>query len=206
MQNFSKAIEVYPAAEFLADRGDFYYDIGVNKNHQEPEAFEKALHDYDSAIRLDEKNKDYYRKRALIKGKLEHWHGVISDSDVILNKIGKRARRGKPESLFLKRGIAKKNLGDFEGALNDFKIYYEKSILRRQSNLETRFKYNYYAEVYEGMGNFSDAIENYLEFLKWSNRYHKDDQLNREVFKDIARNYSKLGDQQKADEYNKKAL
>ncbi|MEI6079709.1 MAG: hypothetical protein WCQ53_03620 [bacterium] len=72
------------------------------------------LKDYDATIRLNPKNGDAYRKRAIAKTELKDFKGAIKDCDKAI------ALNPKDTLAYFVRGWAKAELGNSKGAVKDY--------------------------------------------------------------------------------------
>ena len=169
IEDYSQAIKLNPEdAEAYKNRGKARAELGD---------YVEAIEDYSQALKLNSKNVFTYHDRANIKQKLGDYTGAIEDYNQVITKLkygsftytyqtehGLTTTTITPDDSYVyyvynNRGWAKREQGDYTGAMEDF---------TRAIELKPDDTYGYKnrAAVKRELGNYDSAIEDYIQAIK----------------------------------------
>lgn len=147
---YDRTIDVFPLGyKAFNDRGSIYLDQGE---------FDKALSDFNDAIRLNSNSDIAYYNRGILYFKQGNLKEALFDyNDAIqINQDNSFA--------YNNRGLVYKLLDDFEKAFSDF----NKSIQLNSSNAEAYYNRG---NIYCDLDDFGKAISDYTEAIKLNTSY-----------------------------------
>lgn len=133
-------------------RGEAYMQSGDLRN---------ALDDFNNAIANDGTNALAYYDRALLAMRMEDYESALND---INNALALSANGNSPlqeRDLYAKRGQLNLWLKNWEGAIADYT-----NSLARPDGIVSPNVYAERAEAYTAMGNYAEAINDYLSALR----------------------------------------
>jgi tetratricopeptide (TPR) repeat protein len=144
LQDFNTVIERTPRrADALCQRADTYRMQGN---------WAKAIADYEDSLRLDPKSDKALNGRAIS-------YACLGDRSAALRDFDSAIRLNPDSSYFLNRGIVKRDVKDFAGALQDFDVVIERDP-RHVDALYQR------AETFRMQGNWTKAKADYEAVLR----------------------------------------
>ncbi len=177
LRDFDEAIRLNPDSSYLVNRGilkrntgdwagavrDFDTVIELNPGHAEALCqradacrmqgnWTKAIADYNDSLRLDPKSDKALNGRAIAYARLGNQSAALRDFD--------RAIQLSPDSsYFVNRGIVKRDMKDFAGALQDFDVVIE----RNPRPADALFQR---ADTFRMQGNWARAKADYEAVLR----------------------------------------
>tara|TARA_B100001029_G_C14910549_1_gene366239 strand:- start:81 stop:584 length:504 start_codon:yes stop_codon:yes gene_type:complete len=104
-----------------SESADFYFDRGNSKieNNENALGAKKAILDFDKAIEINPNLKRAYVSRCYAKYLLKEYYSAISDCNIAIKILPKDV--ANDSRAYANRGLAKKNLGDMNGACSDWR-------------------------------------------------------------------------------------
>ena len=147
IKNFTKAIELEPSYSFAYNRrGEVYESLSNDID---------AMKDYNKAIELDSKFPFPYKNRGFLFLKNKDYSNAILDLDrsVELNPNGEEVFY-----IFLQKGKAKVNIGDYKGGLEDLKeSIWWMEFFKKNGQLDELLK-TLLGDAYYNAAHASDAL------------------------------------------------
>lgn len=154
-REYSEAVATFNAIiRQRPDSARAYFDRGSARYHAR-EDLDKAVNDLTTALRLDPRQRDAYRIRALTHARLGDWTSMRADCSSALQH-----EPGKPE-LFNLRGTACYRLGDYDAALSNF----ERAVALDATRYESFYNRGL---ARQRLGLLAEALEDFQQALKLS--------------------------------------
>ena len=117
----TKGLMLSLPAKVNSESADFYFDRGNSKieNNENALGAKKAILDFDKAIEINPNLKRAYVSRCYAKYLLKEYYSAISDCNIAIKILPKDVANGS--RAYANRGLAKKKLGDMNGACSDWR-------------------------------------------------------------------------------------
>ncbi|MBO6960048.1 MAG: CHAT domain-containing protein [Prochlorococcus marinus CUG1438] len=207
IEDYSKALKINPKyKEALLNRGISKSELGE---------YEASIDDFSNLIKLDPNQIDAYFLRGLSRNMVQEYKEAIKDFDVVIKNDPNN------DDALNARGLSKGALNKFQNAIDDFdkailinpknklaienKIFYEERQITEKKFLisNTIIKLSEEIKKLEEKKDYKNIIKNYKKIIELEK---KDNRVSSFPYSAIAFNFEKIGNYDKAIEYQIKGI